>query len=333
VPTDKYPWMQFYTGEWLKDPELSLCTSATRGVWIDLICAMHELGRLGQLRGTAEQLARVARCSAAEILAALTDLQTTGAADVTERNGVFVVRNRRMSRDAKKRQSNAARQLRLRHSKCRADVAPMSRGRSQKSEVRIKSPPPTSPKESNGSGEPFKVGEGEEIFHPEGNPWSTIERSLRDLGLVDSAACLKAAQANGCEPWHVGALIGHFEAFPKAWTVNLLYARIKRLLPDDDPRKGWPEPSAEHRQFVEATLPPKPLPPSAAELKAANEAARVKAEAEHGATIDAMSDGDIDAAAAANAGVAARVGRLRRDQKDPRHDALVREYLLGKVRT
>lgn len=99
----KPPAFQFYTGDWLKDPALSICSPATRGVWIDLICAMHESDRSGRLCGTHEQLARVARCSTVELAQALTDIQTTGAADVTERNGVVTVTNRRMYREHSER--------------------------------------------------------------------------------------------------------------------------------------------------------------------------------------------------------------------------------------
>jgi hypothetical protein len=111
----KQPAFQFYTGDWLKDPALTLCTSSARGVWIDLICAMHESGRSGELRGTPDQLARVARTSTADLTQALTDLQATGAADVTERNGVVTVVNRRMKRESKERKQTALRVFRHRH--------------------------------------------------------------------------------------------------------------------------------------------------------------------------------------------------------------------------
>ena len=75
---------------------------------------MHELDRLGELSGTREQLARIGRCSTVEITQALTDLQTTGAADVTERNGVFTVVCRRMQRERKSRQNGAVRIARFR---------------------------------------------------------------------------------------------------------------------------------------------------------------------------------------------------------------------------
>ena len=88
----------------MTDPCLSLCTPATRGVWIDLLCAIHKLDRSGELCGTPEQLARIARCRTEEIADALTELRTTGTADVTERNGIVYVLSRRMKRDAKLRE-------------------------------------------------------------------------------------------------------------------------------------------------------------------------------------------------------------------------------------
>lgn len=105
----KYPWIQFFPGDWLKDPALSLCSPLARGVWIDLLCAMHENNRAGELRGTPEQLSRVARCSPTELTQALTELGATGAANVTECNGVVTVSNRRMKREAKAREQTRKR--------------------------------------------------------------------------------------------------------------------------------------------------------------------------------------------------------------------------------
>lgn len=99
----KLPYIPFFTGDWLKDPELSLCSPATRGVWMDLLCAMHERDRSGELSGTTEQLCRLARCQTVELTHALTELQTTGAAVVTERNKIVTVVNRRMYREKNQR--------------------------------------------------------------------------------------------------------------------------------------------------------------------------------------------------------------------------------------
>lgn len=103
----KQPYIPFYTGDWLKDPAISVCTPATRGVWIDLLCAMHEHGRSGELCGTATQLARLARCETSELIQALTELQTTSAAEVQNRNGSWTIANRRMQREASTREKRS----------------------------------------------------------------------------------------------------------------------------------------------------------------------------------------------------------------------------------
>lgn len=139
----KLPYFQFYPGDWLKDPKLSLCSPAARGVWMDLLCAMHELQRSGKLSGTPEQLARLTRCSTVELGHALTEIQTTGTADVTERNGIVTVVNRRMNREYKYREATRLRVNRHRgHEPCNAEcngvVTPYIH--IQKSEVHTHSP-------------------------------------------------------------------------------------------------------------------------------------------------------------------------------------------------
>lgn len=91
------PYLALYTGDWKKDPELSMCFAATRGIWIDLLCSIHD-GRIGQVTGTAEQLSRLGRCDAASMTAALHDLQANRAANISERDGVFTVICRRMKK-------------------------------------------------------------------------------------------------------------------------------------------------------------------------------------------------------------------------------------------
>lgn len=105
----KFPAFQFYPGDWLKDPALSLCSPAARGIWMDLLCAMHENGRTGELTGTVEQLARIARCSPSELQQYISEL-SAGAASVTKRNGRVTITNRRMAREYKARQDARLRQ-------------------------------------------------------------------------------------------------------------------------------------------------------------------------------------------------------------------------------
>lgn len=113
-PMAKHFYMQFDVGDWMKDAAVGRCTPATRGIWVDLLCAMHESGRTGELSGTHDQIARLGRCSAAELTHALTDLQITRAADVTSRNGNVTIINRRMRREHEMREKAAKRQARHR---------------------------------------------------------------------------------------------------------------------------------------------------------------------------------------------------------------------------
>lgn len=169
------PYMQFFVNDWTTDATLTLCAPATRGVWIDLLCAMHQLGRSGKLTGTPEQLARLGRCTTAQLSQALTDLQTNRAAEITERNGLVTVTNRRMAREAAAREADAQRAKRhrdrsrgrppgdedpggesdARHASVTPRVTPASRPRVQSTEfIQPTSQPTPSELAARGPGEP-----------------------------------------------------------------------------------------------------------------------------------------------------------------------------------
>lgn len=106
----KLPWFKMFSSSWLTDPRLSRCSSSTRGIWIDLICSMHEDGQIGVLKGTAEELSRVARCSPQEFILAMTEISIKGVGDVSpcppyvpHASLEFTVINRRMSRENTKK--------------------------------------------------------------------------------------------------------------------------------------------------------------------------------------------------------------------------------------
>jgi hypothetical protein len=98
----KKPSFQFYPGDWMKDPNLSMCSPATRGIWTDLLCFVFELRQGGQVTGTADQIARACRCTVAEFVAAAEELRVTKTANISERDGKFTVKSRRMERDLRK---------------------------------------------------------------------------------------------------------------------------------------------------------------------------------------------------------------------------------------
>ena len=110
-----FPWMKFFSGDWVSDPALSLCSPATRGIWVDVICAMHARHRSGELIGKVEQLARICRCNLAEMTAAIAELDSTGTADVTDRNGIVTLVCRRMQRECDGRKSGALRAMKHRN--------------------------------------------------------------------------------------------------------------------------------------------------------------------------------------------------------------------------
>jgi hypothetical protein len=130
----KRPAFQLYTGDWLKDPALAKCSAATRGIWIDLICAMHENGRTGNLTGTIAQLARISRTNPKQMKASLDELRETGTALINFEVGSTVsITNRRMAREFRSSELHNNRQDRYRAksngaSKHSENVTPERRG-------------------------------------------------------------------------------------------------------------------------------------------------------------------------------------------------------------
>lgn len=141
MSTKRY-YMQLVTGEWKKDPALSACSAATRGIWIDLICSMHDAEQCGRLSANKEILARYGRCSVQELDAALVELRVTKTADVTFRNGIVTVTNRRMRREFEIREAARLRKWRQRSKKAdHADVTSTSEIESEsESDSGIKNP-------------------------------------------------------------------------------------------------------------------------------------------------------------------------------------------------
>ena len=122
----KRPAMLFYVGDWIKDPCVAQCSPATRGIYLDLLCAMHEADESGSISGTVEGLARIGRCNAEEMREAIRELESTDTAEITWGQGrgpelgplpivttsdqKVKIANRRMRREYKSRQYNALKQ-------------------------------------------------------------------------------------------------------------------------------------------------------------------------------------------------------------------------------
>lgn len=105
---NKLFWFQFYPSDWRKDSQLSMASFATRGIWIEMICAMWEAPERGAIQGTSEQLCRLIGCSPAEFSTFLIEAKTLTFATVREmsasQDGIVHIECRRMLRDEKQRE-------------------------------------------------------------------------------------------------------------------------------------------------------------------------------------------------------------------------------------
>jgi hypothetical protein len=95
------PWLKFYPSDWRADPALRMCSMAARGLWVEMLCLMHEAEPYGSLRVNKQpvndkQLASLCGVSVKDVSKALEELETAG---VFSRDDHGVVYSRRMVRD------------------------------------------------------------------------------------------------------------------------------------------------------------------------------------------------------------------------------------------
>ena len=112
----KRPAFQFYPADWRTDSSLKVCCLAARGLWVEMLCLMHELGqgegsRYGylELRGQPlkpDQLGRLIGIDLATMEPLLEELEDAG---VYSRDEGGVIYSRRLERDGHLKQirSNA----------------------------------------------------------------------------------------------------------------------------------------------------------------------------------------------------------------------------------
>lgn len=105
----KRPAFQFYPGDWQHDAALRSCSVAARGLWIEMMCIMHQGEPYGTLSLNGDaidvgQLARMVGASAKETTRWLSELESAGA---FSRNDDGRIYSRRMVRDERLRTSRA----------------------------------------------------------------------------------------------------------------------------------------------------------------------------------------------------------------------------------
>lgn len=97
----KQPWLKFFPSDWRADPALRMCSLAARGLWIEMLCLMHEARPFGSLlvNGkpvTAAQLANLIGAGVADVEGFLAELEEAG---VFSRDAEGLIYSRRMRRD------------------------------------------------------------------------------------------------------------------------------------------------------------------------------------------------------------------------------------------
>lgn len=104
------PWMKFYPADWRSDPILRLCSMASRGLWVEMLCIMHEAVPYGSLlvngkRIDKKQLASLVGISEKECSTLLFELEGGG---VFSRDPDGTIYSRRMKRDAERAERDKA---------------------------------------------------------------------------------------------------------------------------------------------------------------------------------------------------------------------------------
>jgi len=105
----KRPSFQFYPGDWLRSTDLRSCSVMARGLWMDMICLMHDGTPYGYLKVgekiiDAETLSRMVGIAKNETEILLKELKNTGVVE-QDKSGCFYCR--RLVKDEKLRKTRA----------------------------------------------------------------------------------------------------------------------------------------------------------------------------------------------------------------------------------
>lgn len=106
----KRPAFQFYPGDWQRDAALRACSVGARGMWIEMMCVMHQADPYGYLVLNsnpieAAQLARMVGSSEKEAARWMAELQSSGVFSMDDSKRIF---SRRMVRDEELREKRGA---------------------------------------------------------------------------------------------------------------------------------------------------------------------------------------------------------------------------------
>ena len=122
--------MQFYPADWLKDPDLQICSMNTIGIWINVMCRMWEAKEEGILRGKFGELALLAGARPHEFKRFIKEAKEHNFCDVlqdvTESYSVVTLKCRRMNKAFLEREGAKARMRKHRGGEGCGNVTPPS---------------------------------------------------------------------------------------------------------------------------------------------------------------------------------------------------------------
>lgn len=106
----KRPSFQFYPGDWLNDAALRMVSVGSRGLWIDMLCLMHQGTEYGYLKVNNKvilksNLARMVGATLEEVEVWLDELHDAGVYSIDEFGCIY---SRRMIRDEEVRAARAS---------------------------------------------------------------------------------------------------------------------------------------------------------------------------------------------------------------------------------
>jgi hypothetical protein len=102
------PWMKFFPSDWRADPALRMCSIGARGLWIEMLCLMHEAGGSLTVNGKGllpRQLAALAGASIEDVTAYLVELSDAGVFSRDEHGTIY---SRRMRKDIARAEEDKA---------------------------------------------------------------------------------------------------------------------------------------------------------------------------------------------------------------------------------
>lgn len=109
----EYPWFKFFPNDWQANPKLAMCSIAARGLWLEMLCIMHQAEPYGYLIiagkvPTDEQLSSIVRVPVEELQKLLLELSENEVFSKKKSGVIYSRKLARMVEKSRKSQENGA---------------------------------------------------------------------------------------------------------------------------------------------------------------------------------------------------------------------------------